>query len=100
MDSPARELNVTPRIDVLRVLLVMLITTLPLVTHESHLALPASPRTGLSAASPLRLEIDFDGTLALEGRTLGLAALEQRLAQVAALAPAPALRIEPDRRTP
>ena len=79
------EMNTTPLIDVMLVLLVMLIITLPIQTHAVKLDMPR-PNTPPPTTTPevVDLEIDFDGTaiwngspvtsrLQLDGYFLGIA---------------------------
>ena len=72
-------LNATPLIDVLLVLLVMLIFTIPVMTHNVNLEMP---RTGLHGDRPesISLDIDFDGTILWNGNPVdSIATLEHRL---------------------
>ena len=60
------EMNTTPLIDVLLVLLVMLILTIPIQTHAVKIDLPHTP----SNAPPprtIQFEVDFDGTVLWNG---------------------------------
>ena len=64
-DEVMVEMNTTPLIDVMLVLLVMLIVTIPIQTHAVKLDLPqANNQTPPSDVKPvvIDLEIDFDGT--------------------------------------
>jgi biopolymer transport protein ExbD len=101
MSSPAAEpaLNATPLIDVLLVLLVMLIFTLPVMTHSVQLTLPHGPR---AAERPeiVSLDIDFDGALSWNGEVVSsIPALEARLNALMARNPAARVDVRPDRRS-
>jgi biopolymer transport protein ExbD len=101
MSFPAAEpaLNATPLIDVLLVLLVMLIFTLPVMTHSVQLTLPHGPR---AAERPeiVSLDIDFDGAVSWNGEAVGsIAALETRLNALMARNPAARVDVRPDRRS-
>ncbi|HEY3787054.1 MAG TPA: biopolymer transporter ExbD [Steroidobacteraceae bacterium] len=91
----APQVNTTPLIDVLLVLLVLLVVTLPRPTHRIALEVPAG-----AAAHPLapeiRIEIDFDGRVFWNGTHVpDEAHLQQWFGQAAA---APGMvRIIPDR---
>lgn len=63
-DGPMIEMNTTPLIDVLLVLIVMLIITIPVQTHAVKLDLPR-PNTVVPDTTPevIDLIVDFDGTL-------------------------------------
>src|SRR5215510_7901780 len=95
--SPAPELNVTPLIDILLVLLTMLILTVPVMTHAVKLDLPASKPTG--ARTSIDIDIDFDGRVFWNGT--GVAddrKLESRFRALAQQVPQPDVKIWPDRR--
>jgi biopolymer transport protein ExbD len=100
MSSHAAEptLNATPLIDVLLVLLVMLIFTLPVMTHNVSLTMP---REGLRGDRPetIRLEIDFDGAVLWNGTPVeSLASLERRLRAEQVKVPAPDVVVSSDPR--
>lgn len=61
------EINTTPLIDVLLVLLVTLIITLPMVTHAVKVNLPQSPPSNQAPPEVINLDIDFDGTVVWNG---------------------------------
>jgi biopolymer transport protein ExbD len=59
------DINTTPLIDVMLVLLIMFIITLPIMTHAVKLDMPR-PNPGAPPPTPpeiVNLEIDFDGTM-------------------------------------
>ena len=100
MSSHAAEpsLNATPLIDVLLVLLVILIITLPVMTHKVSLTMP---REGLSGDRPeaIRLDIDFDGAVLWNGNPVeSIASLEQRLRSEQVKVPAPDVVVSSDPR--
>jgi biopolymer transport protein ExbD len=90
------EINTTPLIDVLLVLLVLLVITLPHATHRVSLNLPGSGPAAKPPVSPTDVEIDFDGRVFWNGAPV---ADDQRLAQwFSAAAEGPeTIRILPDR---
>ena len=61
------EINTTPLIDVLLVLLVTLIITLPIMTQAVKLDLPQSPPRATAPPEVVNLDIDFDGTVEWNG---------------------------------
>ena len=75
------DINTTPLIDVMLVLLVMLIITIPIQTHAVKLNMPVgNPPPPLVAPEVITVEVDFDGTLLWNGQVLsGRADLENRL---------------------
>jgi len=92
------EMNTTPLIDVMLVLLVMLIITIPIQLHSVDLNLPQGKAPPTKAAEPeiVRLEVEFDGTVLWNGEALANhAALEDRLRDKAAQQPQPDVHLRP-----
>jgi biopolymer transport protein ExbD len=76
------DINTTPLIDVMLVLLIMLIITIPIQTHAVKLDMPVNQPPPEQPLEPrvVNLEIDFDGTVIWDGTTIpDRASLEQRL---------------------
>jgi len=94
------DINITPLIDVMLVLLITLILTLPIMTHSVRLDIPqAPPQDGVSPPQIINLDIDSDGTLAWNGVALaGLEELEGNLQVAARRVPQPEIRLRADRR--
>jgi biopolymer transport protein ExbD len=91
------EMNATPLIDVLLVLLVMLIFTLPVATHAVKLNLPQ--RAVAPPSVMVMVHVDFDGQLSWNGEPVGdLEALGRRFRSAAADTPQPRVKIVPDDR--
>jgi biopolymer transport protein ExbD len=92
-------LNATPLIDVLLVLLVMLIFTLPVMTHKVAITLPVG--TDASARSEIvSLDIDFDGAVFWNGEAVAsIPVLERRLKALMERNPAARVDVRPDRRS-
>jgi biopolymer transport protein ExbD len=98
--APMAEINVTPMVDVMLVLLVIFIITAPLLTHSIKLDLPDAP-AAVAAPEPdtITLSIDGRGLLFWDTDLLTFAQLEQRLAKVAKREPQPSLQIRADNDT-
>lgn len=98
--EPMMEINTTPLIDVMLVLLIMFIITLPVMTHAVKLDMPrqtnAPPPTVV--IDPIRLDIDWDGTVIWNGSPVPLDALEGYFRVEAAKSQQPELHVRPDRR--
>ena len=93
------QLNATPLIDVLLVLLVMLIFTLPVASHSVKLNLPQRPPQPLSAVTPpITVDVDFDGQLHWNGAPLPRETVERKLREVGASSPEQRVKIVPDKR--
>ena len=85
-------INTTPLIDLMLVLLVMFIVSIPVATHNVPLDLPTGPpKEGRLLAH--RLDLDAAGRLFWDGRPIAEAALPARLAQLAADPTEPELHI-------
>lgn len=100
--APMGEMNTTPLIDVLLVLLVMFILAVPAAVNEVPFDLPAQSDQPLT--TPIRaqndLTIDARGQAAWNGQPIGDAALFAALRQTASIAPEPLVRFTPDGTAP
>jgi len=98
-DEPMMEMNMTPLIDVLLVLLVMFIITIPVMTHAVKLDMPR-PSNAAQQSDPvvINLEIDFDGTVLWNGTPVEIEALDTYFRREAANEPQPELHIRPSKR--
>ena len=85
-EEPFSTINTTPIIDVMLVLLIMFIITIPIMTHSVKIDLPT---IGLPAAEPEthRLVLDSASRLSWDGAPIAEAALPARLAAFRAAAP-------------
>jgi biopolymer transport protein ExbD len=96
------DINTTPLIDVMLVLLVMLIITLPIMTHAVKLDMPNTkqPPPPQNQVEPITLEIDFDGTIVWNGNVVPqpqLQTIEGYFRQEAQKDPQPEIHLIPDR---
>ena len=98
-DEPMMDINMTPLIDVMIVLLIMFIITIPVMTHAVKLDMPRATNAP-STAQPvvINLEIDFDGTVLWNGTPVEIEALEGYFRREAAIDPQPELHIRPSKR--
>jgi biopolymer transport protein ExbD len=101
MSSHAAEpvLNATPLIDVLLVVLVILIITLPVMTHNVQVTLP---HRGPDAPRPeiISIDVDFDGAVFWNGEPAGSdPAIERRLKALLARNPEARVDVRPDPRS-
>ena len=94
------DINTTPLIDVMLVLLVTLIMSLPIMTHAVKLDMPPpNPNNPPPPVKPeiIDLDIYYDGAIAWNGQAISnLNELEQRFAEAAAKDPQPELHLAPD----
>jgi biopolymer transport protein TolR len=77
-DSAMSEINVTPLVDVMLVLVIILLVTAPLLTQSVHVKLPKTAETAANIEDqPLQLGIDAQGAITLNKQAIqNLAALE------------------------
>jgi biopolymer transport protein ExbD len=92
------DINTTPLIDVMLVLLIMLIITIPIQTHAVKLNMPVgNPPPPLEPPVVVTLDIDFDGTVTWNGETVDDAALNSRFRAAAAQPVQPEFHIRPNK---
>lgn len=99
---PMGDMNMTPLIDILLVLLVMLVLTIPAATHSLDIELP-KPCVDDCALAPLspvanRLSIDGDDQLLWNGSRIGQPELAGLLARTRRMKVEPELQFEPQAR--
>ncbi|MBA4042568.1 MAG: biopolymer transporter ExbD, partial [Sphingobium sp.] len=96
--EPMMEMNTTPLIDVLLVLIIMFIITLPIQTHAVKVDLPQNdPRNQtIVNADKNKISIDPAGVVAFNGQPVDDATLKQLLVQTTTLDPEPELHFQPD----
>jgi biopolymer transport protein ExbD len=97
-DEPMCDVNTTPLIDVMLVLLVMLILTLPVQNHAVKLEMPP-PSDIINTIEPERIniEIDPDGTVVVNGMPMagGMPALEEYFTLESVKDPQPEIHLRP-----
>ncbi|OGA29778.1 MAG: biopolymer transporter ExbD [Betaproteobacteria bacterium RIFCSPLOWO2_12_FULL_67_28] len=93
------DINTTPLIDVMLVLLIMLIITIPIQTHAVKLNMPVGiPPPPLAPPEVVTIEVDFDGTFIWNGLVLpDRADLELRLQAAAATSVQPEIHLRPNK---
>ena len=92
------EMNTTPLIDVMLVLLVLLIVTLPVQTHAVKLDMPAPNATPPTVVpETVELGVDFDGTVTWNGATVDRGTMDAYFADAAKKNPQPEIHVNPNR---
>ncbi len=96
------DINTTPLIDVMLVLLIMFIITIPIQTHAVKMNMPVPNNAAPPPKPPevVRIDVDFDGTIGWNGEVIQAgdrAAIETRLAAVAALPDQPEVHLRPNK---
>ncbi len=98
-DEVMVEMNTTPLIDVMLVLIIMLIITIPLQTHAVKMNMPVGP-SSVPPKPPeiIRIDVDFDGTIGWNGEIVpDRATLENKLSQIATLSDQPEVHLRPNK---
>ncbi|MDI2091720.1 ExbD/TolR family protein [Commensalibacter oyaizuii] len=91
-------INTTPLIDVMLVLLVMLIITIPLQTQSVQLALGRGDPITTEPPPSVTIGIDFDNTVSIDNVTLpNEDAWQRRFREIAAMSDQPTVFIKPNR---
>ncbi len=94
--QPLSDMNTTPLIDVMLVLLIMMILNIPLQTHKTGLILPQQSKVSPGPPPYHVLTLEFAGTTLWDGAPVAPAALDQKLRVLGAAAAPVQLRIRPD----
>jgi biopolymer transport protein ExbD len=89
------QINVTPLVDVLLVLLIIFMITAPIVTHKATMDLPqASQKSRVDLSTPIHLAIHADGQMYWNDVLINQQQLESQLSVAAAQVTPPALQID------
>ncbi len=100
-DAPMCDVNTTPLIDVMLVMLVMLIITLPISTHAVKLDMPRPSDTPPPTEQPrvIDIEVDYDGAIIWNGSPVtSIGMMDGYFKQEAELEPQAEIHLRPDRR--
>ena len=93
------DINTTPLIDVMLVLIIMLIITIPIQTHAVKLNMPVgNPPPPLTPPEVVQIDVDFDGTVLWNGIIIpNREELEVRLAAAVAQPVQPEVHLRPNK---
>ena len=99
--EPMMEMNTTPLIDVMLVLLIMFIITIPIQTHAVKIDLPQSSPPTNDIIDPVKNKVSIDpaGTIMWNGSPIDLLTLRQYLNESLKLPVEPELQFQPDAQT-
>ena len=97
-EAPIMDINTTPLIDVLLVLLIMFIITIPLQSHAVKLDLPGRPPPPTAQLRPLsnRVVITTGGQILWNAVPVSKAELRHNLEVTQQMAPTPELHLQPE----
>ena len=98
--APMSEINTTPLVDVMLVLLIIFIITAPLLTHTIRVDLPTAGST-VSSEKPdiITLSLNNEGRLFWNDAPVDEDSLSQRLTEAGGRKPQPELHLRADRDT-
>jgi biopolymer transport protein ExbD len=99
-DDMMVEMNTTPLIDVMLVLLIMFIITIPVQTHAVKMNMPVNAPSVPPPVPPeiIRIDVDFDGTIGWNGEIVPTRAdLQARLYRLAQLPDQPEVHLRPNK---
>ena len=94
--APMSEMNTTPLIDVMLVLLIMLIITIPIQTHAVKLDLPTCANCPAPRATSNEIAITRGGAILWNGIAMSEPELRYELAATQRMRPLPELHLRPD----
>ncbi|WP_338848884.1 biopolymer transporter ExbD [Massilia sp. W12] len=98
--EPMMEVNMTPLIDVMLVLIIMLIVTIPVQNHSVNLNMPVNNvNTPPPIVEPVvhTVDIDFDGTISWNNVTVTRAELEGKFLEAARETNQPEVHVRPNK---
>jgi biopolymer transport protein ExbD len=99
-DDVIMEINTTPLIDVMLVLLVMLIITIPPQLHSVSMNMPTTTPTVVKTPTVIYLDIDKQGQFYWNGQVLNRQELKEKLVSSrTTVENQPEFHIKPDKKT-
>ena len=102
--GPMADINVTPLVDVMLVLLIIFIITAPLMSHKVKVDLPQAnlninPDDAEKRANPITVAVKEDGSIYWNDEEVSKETLESRFATAAQQTPQPPLNLRGDKTT-
>jgi len=96
--EPMMDINTTPLIDVMLVLIIMLIITIPIQLHSVNMEMPVGkPPNQNEKPQEVRVDIMSDGQIYWNGIVIDRATLDANMQETAKIEPQPNLLIRPDK---
>ena len=92
------DVNTTPLIDVMLVLIVMLIITIPIQTHAVKLNMPVgNPPPPTEPPQVVKLDVDFDGLVYWNGEQVNDQTMDERFKAAATMPVQPEFHLRPNK---
>jgi biopolymer transport protein ExbD len=95
--EPMMDINTTPLIDVMLVLIIMLIITIPTQMHSVNLEMPVNSKNPNEPPPEVRVDIDRSGQIFWNGAPIDRDTLDANMVETAKLVPQPNMMIRPDK---
>jgi biopolymer transport protein ExbD len=100
-DGLMNEINMTPLVDVMLVLLIVFMVTIPVIRHAVKIDLPhASSQKEDTKPAQVTVAIDADGNVLWDDKKVDDKALAAKIAEAAQANPQPELHLDADRKVP
>ena len=100
-DGLMNEINMTPLVDVMLVLLIVFMVTIPVIRHAVKIDLPhASSQKEDTKPAQVTVAIDADGDVLWNDQKVDEAALSAKIVEAAQANPQPELHLDADRKVP
>ncbi|WP_028228817.1 ExbD/TolR family protein [Paraburkholderia ferrariae] len=98
-DGLMNEINMTPLVDVMLVLLIVFMVTIPVIRHAVKIDLPhASSQKEDTKPAQINVSIEADGTVLWDGTAVDDKTLRAKIAAAAQTEPQPELHLNADRK--
>jgi biopolymer transport protein ExbD len=98
-DGLMSEINMTPLVDVMLVLLIVFMVTIPVIRHAVKIDLPhASSQKEDTKPAQINVSIEADGTVLWDGTAVDEKTLQAKIAAAAQNQPQPELHLNADRK--
>ncbi len=95
--EPMMDINTTPLIDVMLVLLVMLIITIPIQFHAVNLEMPVGMPPTAVEPDKVRIDIDQASVVYWQGLPIAQQELDDKMTAVATMNPQPIINVHPNK---
>ncbi|MFM0286350.1 ExbD/TolR family protein [Paraburkholderia megapolitana] len=100
-DGLMNEINMTPLVDVMLVLLIVFMVTIPAIRHAVKIDLPhASSQKEDTKPTQVNVSVQADGTVLWDEQKVDDATLREKIAAAAKMTPQPELHLNADRKVP
>ncbi len=100
-DGLMNEINMTPLVDVMLVLLIVFMVTIPVIRHAVKIDLPhASSQKEDTKPAQVTVAVDADGNVMWDDKKVDDTALRAKIAEAAQANPQPELHLDADRKVP